>query len=136
LGFVMRHTDATQSTVVATDFFSRRDRLNMTQDELAEEAGVDRDTVRAVEKGGGRIDSRRKIDEALTRAEDEAGLRVVEPVAPPNGGEPQLMEFEVTGDFGVRVVVKGPVANARELEESVSRLIRDMKGESRKDNPA
>jgi DNA-binding XRE family transcriptional regulator len=133
----MQHTDATYSALVGTEFLNRRARLNMTQDEIADEAGVNRDTVSAVEKGRGSAVSRRKIDEALTRAEDEAGFRVVDPQpAPSNGGEPQLVEFEVTGDFGVRVVVKGPIANAKELEASVSRLIRDMKSESRKDNPA
>lgn len=39
-----------------------------------------------------------------------------------------LMEFEVTGDFGVRVVVRGPVSNAEELERAAAKIIRDIRG--------
>jgi DNA-binding XRE family transcriptional regulator len=114
---------------MSTEFFDRRDRLHMTQDELAKEAGVNRDTVGSVESGQGSLGSRRKIDDALTRLEHDAGLPPIGAAVPmPATSEaPHLIEFEVTGDFGVRVVVKGPVENAAELEASVVRLIRDMK---------
>lgn len=114
---------------MSTEFFERRARLHMTQDELAEEAGVNRDTVGAVESGRGSIGSRRKVDEALTRLEHDAGLPPIGSArhVPAEPATPHLIEFEVTGDFGVRVVVKGPVENAAELEASVVRLIRDMK---------
>ncbi len=90
---------------------------------MAAEAGVNRDTVSAIEKGRGSAVSRRKIDEALTR------LEAAQAPTPP-ASAPKLIEFQVTGDFGVRVVVKGPMENAAELEASVARLIRDIKGDS------
>jgi hypothetical protein len=37
------------------------------------------------------------------------------------------MEFEVTGDFGVRVVVRGPIGNAEELERAAANIIRDIR---------
>jgi hypothetical protein len=40
--------------------------------------------------------------------------------------ELDLVEFQVAGNFGVRVVVKGPVRDRRELEETVMRLIGRM----------
>jgi len=61
----------------------------------------------------------------LSDLEHEMGMDEPDPS---RRAEPNLIEFEVTGDFGVRVVVKGPVENAAELEASVARLIRDMKG--------
>lgn len=39
----------------------------------------------------------------------------------------QLIELEVTGDFGVRVVVRAPVANADELERFAAKIIRDIR---------
>lgn len=44
-----------------------------------------------------------------------------------SSSEHGMVEFEVSGDFGVRVVVKGPVSDRAELEDSVLRLIRQMK---------
>lgn len=107
----------------------RRVHLNLTQAELAAEAGLKSyETVGAVEKGEGSAGSRRRIEAALVRLENESGVpsRGVAQDQPDVNGM-QMMEFEVTGDFGVRVVVKGPVDNAAELEASVVRLIRDMR---------
>lgn len=106
----------------------------MNQDEIAAEAGMHRDTVGAIESGGGSPGKRRALDEALTRLEAEATLpplgesQLTAPAAVTS--EPQMIEFEVSGDFGVRVVVKGPVDSAAELEASVARLIREMRNES------
>lgn len=115
--------------VVGTDFLARRDRLNLTQEQLAEEADLNRDTISAVENGKGSAHSRRKVAEALTRLEEEGGtLPPIAPAPEPESSqEPHMIEFEVSGDFGVRVVVKGPIENAADLEASVARLIRDMK---------
>lgn len=39
------------------------------------------------------------------------------------------VEFRISGDFGVEVVVRGPVSNMPELEESATRLIKRMRDE-------
>jgi DNA-binding XRE family transcriptional regulator len=122
--------EANWSVVTGDQFRERRDRLGITQDILAEEAGLSRDTVRHVEQDRAGKTSRRRVDEALTRLEVEArgeGAAVATDAG--HREPPHLIEFEVTGDFGVRVVVKGPVENAAELEASVARLIRDMKSD-------
>lgn len=126
--------EANWSVVTGDRFRERRIRLNLTQDELAAEAGIkSRDTVRAVEQGHGSAPSRRRLDEALTKLEIEGRGEAAtsDEDAAETPAHPHLIEFEVTGDFGVRVVVKGPVENAAELEASVARLIRDMKSDER-----
>lgn len=65
-----------------------------------------------------------RLEGTLDRLEHEHGYGGPDAVLSTPGG---LMEFEVTGDFGVRVIVKGPVENAAELEASVARLIRDIR---------
>lgn len=106
----------------------RMDRLNMTKSELAEKAGVSRSTLYKVlgDHDGAEERSYGKAERALDRAEHEH--------AEEHGGadaivstEQGLIEFEVTGDFGVRVVARAPVENAAELEASVGRLIRDIR---------
>lgn len=99
--------------------------------DLAEVAGVNRDTIAAIEKGKGfRTSSLTKIERALGQLEEEMGIDT--PVAPsaPTG----LVEFEVTGDFGVRVVVRGPVSDLPELQRSVTELVRGMKSRSDDDH--
>jgi hypothetical protein len=44
------------------------------------------------------------------------------------GDGADIVEFRLTGNFGVDVVVKGPIRDQRALEESVARLLREMRG--------
>jgi transcriptional regulator with XRE-family HTH domain len=119
--------EADWRTVTGERFRERRELLHLTQAQLAEEAGLGSyETVSAVEHGKGSAPSRRKVAAALDRLEEEGGTHAPAPVEEPSL---HLIEFEVTGNFGVRVVVKGPVADAREIEESVARLVRDMNSE-------
>lgn len=102
----------------------RRNRLGMSQAELAHEAGVNRDTIGALEKGESvRHSTVRIVGEALDRLEAEAAT----PAPDAEQGEAHVMEFEVSGDFGVRVVVRGPVGDAEALEASVARLVRNIR---------
>lgn len=99
--------------------------------DLAEVAGVNRDTIAAIEKGKGfRTSSLTKIERALGQLEEEMGIDT--PITPSN--PTGLVEFEVTGDFGVRVVVRGPVADLPELQRSVAELVRGMKSRSDDDH--
>lgn len=103
----------------------RRMRLGITIRDLATEAGVDRGTLSRIEEGTANPQQLtvRKLLATLTRLEEESGVDISAP--PPD--DLGMIEFEVTGDFGVRVVVRGPVADAAALEESVTRLIRGMR---------
>jgi DNA-binding XRE family transcriptional regulator len=126
--------DAADLTTVGAHFRLRRERLDMTQDELAAEAGVNRDTVSAIESGKGSAKTRRKVDEALTRAEDEARLQPMPAEPEPTEAEPEpsphFIRFKVEGVYGARaLVVEAPVENLAELEEMVDRIMRRLQSE-------
>lgn len=74
-----------------------------------------------VEAGNATDASFVKVETVLSRLEEEMGQGSAE------GHEDDLVEFRVSGNFGVDVVVKGPVADLAELEGAVARLIREMR---------
>lgn len=45
------------------------------------------------------------------------------PSLPPEG----MIEFDITGDFGVHVVVKGPVTDAAEVRRQAMEIFRDIR---------
>lgn len=97
----------------------RRLALGMEVQELADLADVGREAVTRAEKNEKTSEVRYAVlENALTRREEEIG------------GPPELpdhtVEFELEGNFGVRVRVKGPVDDLPALERSVARLIRQM----------
>lgn len=105
---------------------ARRERLAMSKLELADLAGVSRDTLAAIEAGQGfRRSSLTKIEKALGEAEAEAGID-----APPTkvaSDDQDLVEFRVEGVLGVSsVVVRGPVRDVREFEGSIARILRQV----------
>jgi hypothetical protein len=97
--------------------------------QLADYAKMSRGLVYRVvgDKDGVRDSSYTRLELALDTFEREHNMDEGAPGAVMSTEE-GLVEFEVTGDFGVRVVVKGPVKDAMELEESVARLIKDIRG--------
>ena len=112
----------------------RRERLGASQGEVAEQAGVNRDTVSAVEHGKSSAKSRRLVTDALTRMEEEAGLApigeeshpLVRRVAPVEGA-PQLIRIEVPGVHGAKaIVVEGPVDNPEAMAEAVDAIMRRL----------
>lgn len=108
----------------------RRKRLGMSQDELAHEAGVNRDTLGAIEAGKGfRRASLTKIENALNRLEDEAGID--SPAGVSDLTRDKLVEFRVEGVLGTHaVVVKGPIEDVATFEDSVARILRKLQSES------
>jgi transcriptional regulator with XRE-family HTH domain len=109
----------------------RMEALTMTVADLAREAGeqgrdMSRKTVYRAFAGEPEVTDRtyKRLENALTRLEQDSGEGSPDAILSTEQG---LIEFEVTGDFGVRVVVKGPIENAAELEKSVARLIRDIR---------
>jgi DNA-binding XRE family transcriptional regulator len=112
----------------------RRDRLGASQEEVAEQAGVNRDTVSAVEHGTSSAKSRVLVTQALSRMEDEAGLtpigdeplvRRVEPVE----GAPQLVRIQVPGLYGGKaIIVEGPIDNPEALAATVDAILRRLSG--------
>ncbi|WP_310962102.1 hypothetical protein [Nocardioides terrisoli] len=104
----------------------RMRRIGLTNSGLSKESGVDRKTItRALDDvPQTQTATFERLEWTLDRLENELGHGGPDAIMSTEVG---LIEFEVTGDFGVRVVVKGPIENAAELEESVARLIRDIR---------
>lgn len=104
----------------------RMEALGMGPADLAKEADLSRGAVYRViaDEDGVQNKTYSACERALDRVEYELGHGGPDAVLSTEQG---LIEFEVTGDFGVRVVVKGPMENALELEESVARLIRNIR---------
>ena len=105
---------------------ARLDALGMTARQFQERTGISRDTLRKAIAGGSSVRPNTydliesKLDQFERQAEGFEGLKGQRP-------EDDLIEFELSGNFGVRVVVKGPIRDQAALEESVARLIREMR---------
>ena len=110
----------------------RRLRLGMSVRQLAKLAGVDKDTLAGMESGEKRPHATTvaKVQGALDRLDEELGMD-----EDAGQDEPGIVEFRVTGNFGVDVVVKDPVRDLPALEESVNRIVSRMQGESRENHP-
>jgi transcriptional regulator with XRE-family HTH domain len=102
----------------------RRVALGMNVKALAERAGIDRGRLSKLEAGDPSVRETTigAVEAALTRLEVEMGYDTPAAVSVTD----DLIEFRVSGNFGVDVVVKGPVRDMDALERSVERLIRRM----------
>lgn len=130
----MNADDPTESPLVSDSggiVRARRERLGASQSEVAEQAGVNRDTVSAVEHDQASARSRRIVADALTRMEAEAGLPpygepLVQRVAPVEGAA-GLLRVEVPGLHGASaIVVEGPVDNPEALAAAVDAIMRRL----------
>jgi transcriptional regulator with XRE-family HTH domain len=113
---------------------ARRERLGMHKGELAESAGVNRDTLAAIEAGEGfRRVSLTKIERALDVAEAEAGIDTPPPAAAPSDQPgPRMVSFRIGGLVGdVNVVVEGPIDDIDKLRETVELLLHAANGGNR-----
>lgn len=108
----------------------RFDALGISDREWMTATGIDIKTVhRATDpEHNTRESSYLAIISALQTLEDRAAGRPTHKGELP-GDDPEkgLVEFRLSGNFGVDVVVKGPIADREALEESVTRLIREMR---------
>ena len=104
---------------------ARLDALGMTARQFQERTSISRDTLRKAVAGEASVRPNTydliesKLDQFERQAEGFEGLKASDP-------SEDLVEFELSGNFGVRVVVKGPIRDAEALEASVARLIREM----------
>lgn len=106
-------------TGVGARLQERRMALGLTRKALADKAGVDRGRLSLIEKGASFHDATvGAIERTLTQLEEEMGG--------PYDRHGQVT-FRMAGNFGVDVVVQGPVENLSELEASVARLLREMR---------
>jgi hypothetical protein len=119
-------TDPLQARIDALEAEVER-HPEITKERLARAAGVSYQTWRNVVTGKSRkvatIESFEAALRDLVEHPEDIAEEPTHAVSSPEG----LMEFEVTGDFGVRVVVRGPVGNADELEAAAAKILRDMR---------
>jgi transcriptional regulator with XRE-family HTH domain len=106
----------------------RRNRLGLSASVLAARAGIDRATLRTYEDGTGKTRDATvaAVEKALAELEEEMGFSPLREHETPD--DLDMVEFHVAGNFGVDVVVKGPVRDRKALEESVLRLVAQMQG--------
>lgn len=98
----------------------RREAMGWSVKALAAKAGVDRGRLADIERGAtARGSTLGAIEAALAEIEEETGHD-----EPADEG---MVTFRLSGNFGVDVVVQGPVTNLSELEASVERLVQSMK---------
>ena len=100
----------------------RRLALGMSINALAKKVEMDRATLTAAEAG-----DPRSTDLTYTRIEKWLDDFEAETGADEPAGPEELVEFRLSGNFGVDVVVRGPVSNLAELEGSIARLLREMR---------
>jgi hypothetical protein len=85
--------------------------------ELQQRSGISREAITSAEQGTASAATYDRLDAWFTRHE----------LTGSSGPQHTLVEFEVHGDAGVRVVVRGPIADAEELERSVARIIASIR---------
>ena len=103
----------------------RLDRLGISDREFHEQTGIDRKTLRRAVAGAEstRPSTYAAIEVALSKLEERVGAAGMTPS--PIG--PDYIEFDVSGEGGFHVVVKGPIKDAALLREQVSAIIRDIR---------
>jgi transcriptional regulator with XRE-family HTH domain len=101
--------------------------------ELHRESGLSREAITAAEEGHGSTATYERLEAWFDRFEHETGSDAGEAAAhmENNNG---IVEFTVEGDFGVRVVVRGPIADVEALERSVGRIVTTIR-ENQKEGP-
>lgn len=106
----------------------RLDQLGISDREFHEHTGIDRKTLRRAVTGAEnvRTSTYTAIEAALSKLEDR-----VRPAGVAGSDEAGLVTFKLSGNFGVDVVVQGPVSDMAELEAAVERLVRSMKDKDR-----
>lgn len=103
----------------------RRKALGLDIIDLATRAGVDRGNLARIEADEvqrPRQSTIHAIETALTALEEEVSGPYDRPEPAPH-----MVTFRVHGNFGVDVIVEGPVENLRELQQSVKELLADMR---------
>jgi hypothetical protein len=90
--------------------------------------GIDRKTLRRAIANGSNASTYTAIEAWLDKLEARnAGAPVAIPAQAKSSED--LIEFDISGDFGVHVVVKGPVRDADVLRRQAAELIREIRGQ-------
>lgn len=109
----------------------RREALGLSVSELARHAHLDRGTLTNVEADRPKVRPATygAVEAALSKLEEEMGMDD----GPSPVADSEMVEFHISGNFGVDVVVKGPLREVDQLEASVSRLLAKMQQQRAED---
>ena len=117
----------TDSTKRAKALMEQMTALGLSGRELAAKSGVARGTVGNALEGTASRGTYDRLEKFLSDLEDEMSSEVAAPTpVVPERPNNDFVEFRLTGNFGVDVVVRGPVSDLAELEASVGRLMGKM----------
>jgi transcriptional regulator with XRE-family HTH domain len=124
----------TQETGGTSDDLDQwRKRLGLTKRQLARLAEISPTKLYEVLKGEGSPAMTKAVEDALRFAEENPDDTAPQP-AYASRSETGVIEFEVTVDaVGLRVFVRGPVANADDLERQAAKVFREIQRELPKD---
>ena len=115
----------TDNTERARALTNRIAALGLSGRELAAQSGVARGTVSKALGGTAGRGTYDRLEKFLGDLEHEMESDV-DPAATPSRQDHDLVEFRLTGNLGVDVVVRGPVSDLAELEAAVTRLMARM----------
>lgn len=118
----------TDNTERARALTNRIAALGLSGRELAAQSGVARGTVSKALGGTAGRGTYDRLEKFLGDLDHEMTSDAPTPVAPdvPETPRNDLVEFRLTGNFGVDVVVRGPVSDLAEIEAAVTRLMARM----------
>jgi transcriptional regulator with XRE-family HTH domain len=103
-------------------------RLGLSGRELSEQSGIARGTVSNALGGTASRGTYDRLEKYLADLDDDSDPEFQPATTPatPTRQDHDLVEFRLTGNFGVDVVVRGPVSDLAELEAAVTRLMARM----------
>jgi transcriptional regulator with XRE-family HTH domain len=97
---------------------AERDAAFLTQEDVAADTGLSRQTIGRAERGDPRTS-----ESTYRTLENFFKNEISGPASPPAHGNGGLIEFELEGDFGVRAVVRGPIGDAEAVERAAARFV-------------
>lgn len=108
---------------------ARREEARISVARLAAAAGLSSQSWYDTLKGERPVETVQAFEEALETLianPDDIDIEPSEVVKVSSPGN--LIEIEMTGDFGVRVVARADASNSDQLEALVTRIMRDLRG--------
>lgn len=103
----------------------RRLANGLSVNQLHKASSVSREAIVKAEDGEASDLTYSRLETWFDNFEDETSGPVQTPAVAPDA-DPHVVTFRLSGNFGVDVVVSGPVENIDELRETVERLMRGM----------
>lgn len=106
-----------ESDARTAEIMRRIDGTGISDRELAEKTGVARGSIAKARKGLASIGVYDRLERWIERFEDETTT---------NAPHDEVVEFVVTGNFGVSVTVRGPVSDLAALEAAALRFTKNL----------